>query len=259
MIPLLIVSRTIASECTVARTGAELAVALEAAEAAWGIDESAFSAAVASADAVLPCVDGPVAPAVAARYHRVRALTAFVAHDSTNTQRAFAAAHAIEPAWRIPEAMAPAQNPLHAEFEAAILREGASETAPAPAGGARLYFDGTETRRRPAAWPTVFQMRERDGRVHGTAWVPPGEPLPAYRAGGEGWRLPLLLGSAVAAGGAGALYVLAVSADASYRASGSLAEADAARARVNGLAGGAVGVGACALATGGGAFLFARW
>lgn len=247
-----------AAPCDAPRTSAEVELALNGAEAAWGVDESAFQRAAATATDALPCIEDPVGAGFAARYHRVVGLRAFLAGDDASASRAFAAAVDAEPAYSFPEAMVPPENPLRTLYERARSLPDASAAVPPPAPPLALRFDGVETRERPTFRPTLFQLVAADGRA-ATAWVAPGEALPPYRLRGQGLRTPLLVAAGAGAVASGALLASAWAAEGEMRAAPSRAEAERARDMVNALSIASGGAGGVAVALGTGAFLFARW
>lgn len=238
---------------------ADLRIALEGAESAWGVDAEGFTRSVGAADAILPCLAAVVDPPTAARLHRVRGLVAYANRDTAGATARFAASRSIEPDYVFPDAMVPPGNPVRAIYETATPSL-ASAVVAVPEKG-RTYFDGAETFRRPTAAPTVFQLVEGD-RAKTTDWLDVGEPLPKYRVRGAGTRVPLLIATGAAAAAGGVLYGLAVAERKTWDETTQFADETELNAQadlVNGLGYGAIGAGALAVGLGATAFIVGRW
>ncbi|RME22682.1 MAG: hypothetical protein D6798_15240 [Deltaproteobacteria bacterium] len=179
-----------ASACSARVTTADLDAALALAESAYAdADLPALEAATAHAAELLPCVDAIVSRELAARYHRVAGLQAFVEGQEDAAERAFAAARAIDPSYRFPPELVPPGNPVLDHYRAIPVDAPKTLPVPAPAE-ARIYFDGVETLQRPLSWPSVVQLAEDDGTVIATAWVEANGELPAYRPEGVAVAAP---------------------------------------------------------------------
>lgn len=217
--------------------------ALMDAEVAWGrMDVPGFRAAAEDARRMLPCLSDALYPSTAARYHRMRGMLAFVERDQAEARRDFAAARALEPAWRFPESIAPDGHPVLEDYTALAL-DGARYQRVAPPARGRITFDGLPTSLRARDWPTVVQVFDADGGVATTRWLRPTDALPVYEPGpptpdslargGRAPSVPLLAAAGVGLVASGALGVVA------YDAWGQ-----------EGFAGRAVGLGAAALGAG---------
>ncbi len=151
---------------------------LEAAEGAYAeLQTERFLEAVAAIDAALPCLSGPVPPALAAQLHRVKGLQAFVQdHAAYRPAAAFGACRAIlGPAgWT---AELGEGNALHGLFRMSVLPS-ASEPIPIPAVGT-LYIDGVGTTERNPYGAAFFQLQHPDGSTT-SSYVWPLEAPPAY-------------------------------------------------------------------------------
>lgn len=158
---------------------ADVEAAMGEAETAYGKDLPAFQAASTRAFALLPCVADAIEPSVAARYHRVVGLVAYVARDPASEISAFAAARSVDPAYSFPETMVPAGNPLRQDYLAVDVSGTASTAVPAPATG-EVRLDGKAAAARPAEWPTLFQLVGIDGHVLTSAYLLASDPLPAF-------------------------------------------------------------------------------
>ncbi len=241
-----------------ARLPAELGFALDGADASWGIDPAGFSASLAAADAILPCLVAPLNPPMAARVHRVHGLAAFAARDNGSAMAAFVAARRLDPAYTFPDSMIPAGNPVRSLYDAPLPEASSRPIVPAQQGV--VYLDGVPTRARLNNVPTVFQL-VRDNRAETTMWVPADGPLPAYPKRGQGLRGPFLVAAGVAAAGGAALYAVALAEHDAYLNDnyGSVGALDAQGGKVNALAGSGVGLGVLAVGLGTTAFVAGRW
>lgn len=236
---------------------ADLRIALDGAESAWGVDADGFARSAAAADAILACLEAVIDPSTAARVHRVRGLTAYAGRDTAGATAAFAAARSVEPAYNFPDTMVPPGNPLRAIYESATPSSAFKPAAP-PARG-MTHFDGTASARRPSAVPTVFQLVEA-GRATRTEWLVAGQSL-SYRERGAGTRVPLLVATGAAAAAGGVLYGIAAMEREKYDTLdyGSVAELDAQADLVNTLGYAGIGAGALAVGLGATAFVVGRW
>lgn len=159
---------------------AALTASLDAAEIAFlKLDAAAFTRASSAALAGAECLATPPTPALAARLHRVRALSDFVNRDEAGATRAYAAARAISDEWPYADSQMPANHPLRQLFEDADTLSPSSTQVTAPAEG-RLELDGVVATSRPDMWPTVAVLVGADGKVKASAYLDPGEPLFPY-------------------------------------------------------------------------------
>ncbi len=197
--------------CVRASSDAALAERLRAAEQAYvDLDPEGFARAIDEATLLLPCVADRVSTETAAQLHRMMALQAFARGDDAATEAALAAARALSPAYRFPDALLPPDHALRTAYEALDAAPGERWRPPQPTRGT-LAFDGVGTPLRPLDRPTVAQWLDPDGRALETAWVAPAGPLPAYPARHRA-RDRLLVGAAGLLGVAATTYGLAWSA-----------------------------------------------
>ena len=235
-------------------TRAELLVSLDGADAAWGVEEDSFRAAITRLEAALPCLVEPLAPTDAARVHRALGLSAWLARDTAAATAAFAAARAADPAYTFPEAMVPAANPVRRAYEGAPT-EGPTTVLAPPRG--KLLLDGVVSRVRVEDRPVVVQIVYPT--VTTTTWVAAGAPVPAWPVRGKGLRVPLLIGAGAAAAGAGALAALAGDLRANPPVPTSEDDLQAIGARNHGMVYGAAGLGVAAVGLGVTAFVVGEW
>jgi len=276
--------------CPALTLGPDLAEAAARAEQAFAETRvEDFQAVTAELSVRVACLMEPVDPAGAARVHRLMGLRAFVERQPERAQQAFAAARSLQPEYAWPEELIPWGHPLLAMYQAIPVEGGTFTPLPAPAAG-WVYLDGRPAEPRPSAWPALLQVSDAGGAIQLSAYLWPGEPLPAYptarppelarlpdpgspaeepvavaaavtsttvRRGPRPWALAT---AGVAAAGAGALLALAShSADTYWDPATSTQDLDGLRRRTNGLvaasaAAGALGAGSCLVA-----FLSVRW
>ncbi len=241
---LLVAAALAASPCPVDRTPAELSTALDGADAAWGASAADFEVAVSAVRAIVPCLGAPVDASTAAHVHRVEGLAAFAARDKVTAAQAFAAARAADPAWALPDELAPEGGPLRAVWDQAPA-EGPRRPLPSPRGG-ELLVDGMPGHTRAEARPVLLQVVTKEGRARDSAWLAAGI-APTYP---HAHPLAAWIGTGACLLASGALLGVATAANDDYQASTTVAQADARRDVVNGLAGGAVGLGAVGLGLG---------
>ncbi len=197
--PLLLLSLSAqAQDCAVTSSAAQLAETLAAAETAWqGADEKTFLLKMEEALIELPCVNSPLEPSLAARYHRDLGLWLWVSKQPERAQEAFGAAKRVEPGVGLPKEMAPKGHPVRKMFEGSEASD-ATASIPRPAAG-RVLFDGSEGQR-PTQVNTVFQL-EAEGVAAITSYLRPDAELPAY----EEYVAPPVLKGWHFAAGAGAM------------------------------------------------------
>lgn len=160
-------------------SAAEIAETIDTAlRALEQLEPDRFKAATDDVDRLVPCLAEPLSKHLAAEIHRAKGIRAVLERDP-EAARIFAAARALEPAWRIPSTLVPEGHPVRTEYAKFDLATGTFEQLPAPAEGA-LFLDANPDRNRPTAWPTVAQYLAGDGSVRFTAYVVPGAPFPEY-------------------------------------------------------------------------------
>lgn len=253
----MIVALAVAAECAAPRLAAELDTALDGAERAWGVDPDGFETGAAAVRSILACVSTVLAPATAARVHRVEGLRAWAARDSDGAHAAFAAARVIEPDYRFPEAMVPAGNPV-ATLYATAATASAPDRIPPVKNGWRVWLDGDQGGHRDPKRPVVWQLQERE-RVRRTEWIAANVALPRAPHPRDGTRGPLLVGAGVAALAAAGAYAGALVAHDDALAGTTLPEVRDGQATANALVVTSAGLGVVAAGLGTGAFLVGRW
>jgi len=168
-----------ASAATCESRSADVVQHLDSAMAAFvEMDQAAFDTALDTARANLGCLIEPISAPTAAHFHRMVALESYLGGESANTEAAFFAALAIQPAYLLPTEIAPAGHPLQKHFEAARLD---AQVAPVPvplATGYTLSVDGYSRSGDPAGRMRIAQLIDPTGRVEWTHWLAPNATLP---------------------------------------------------------------------------------
>jgi len=175
------IAAALAGTCERPSTSAMLAQTLSKAESAFvEMDLTRFEETHFTASKQLECLEELVNPADAAAFHRLEALAAFVAEDDRATRSSFRASLSIQPEFTLPERIAPPGNPLDALYgEAAAM--GPSPTLPlTPPPDLLLYVDGTRSNVHATEQPFILQGVALSGEVGHTAYVPEGNPVPAW-------------------------------------------------------------------------------
>jgi len=138
-------------------------------------DTAGFDAAVGKASDAAACLADVVSPDVAAGFHRVRGLQAFLAKDFGNAEHHFAAARMADPEFTWSEDLAPESGPLRRRYNALSVDGGVP--IPVPSSGS-LRVDGRVASSRPEGVPAVVQSVAASGQTLSTRVVAPKAPLP---------------------------------------------------------------------------------
>lgn len=199
------------------------------------LDDTGFEAYRKSAVDSVFCLEELVHPHLAAEFLRLEGVRAFTAGEEGFASAAFRAAQTLEPAHRLPTTLAPPGGPLHTLYTGAAtlpvipwdLPQGGFRTyvngipsSTAPNGIAivqivrndgTLAFSGIVTRREDLPPPLLAELaRLREDPVVpspqpiGVAPVP--VPVPVEPDPDRGSRVPAVVGTAVCALAAGALF-----------------------------------------------------
>lgn len=195
-----------------------LETSLSSAEQAFSeLDLGSFTQATDAARAQWSCVRGDLPAPLIARAHRFEGLRRFADGDAEGAALAFAAARAIEPAYDFPTELVPPGNPVRTLYEGLDVEAPLTEWVPPPVEG-HLRFDGQMGDARPSELPTVFQRFDGQGSNVDTAYVWPGDALPAYEARKAlsprvVRMVPWMVVTGVATAGAATFYGLAAAED----------------------------------------------
>lgn len=173
----LVVPHAEAAACERASTTSQLSALLGAAEVAWEKrDRPAVVAAADTALGELACLRDSVTPALAARFHRVTGLRAFLLQDDGSAIRSFAAARSLEPNYVLPTALVPQAHPARILYDMAPVA--IASFAPIPAVQGILRLDGRDLQARPTDRPVIFQLFDDSGSVVTTFCLQASDPLP---------------------------------------------------------------------------------
>lgn len=187
MFPVILALGVARAACPEPASNAELLGVLRSEEAAYAArDIAGFTTLATRARGMLPCLDEPISPTVAAAWHRASALQATVAitaesrPTSVASFRAMLASesnYALAPGLAGPGSVVPAWLD-----EARGAGPGPTEPAAAP-DHTHLLFDGVVGADRPTQRPTILQLEWEDpARVRYTAELGPGDALPDWAA-----------------------------------------------------------------------------
>lgn len=161
-------------------TTAELLNTLEQAEADYQErDRDGVLAGRDHARGLLPCLTDALNRPLAAQYHRVEGLAAFLERDDPTAREFFASARALEPGYVLPTSLAPEGHPVRTLYMAFDRSEGRWETLPTPHQG-HIQLDGHRSLERSLSFPTLYQRFDDTGAVVETALLLPGDATPAY-------------------------------------------------------------------------------
>lgn len=229
---------------------------LRAAEAAYTeLDVDGFTRSVDAAAILLPCLEEPIGPDLAAWYHRVFGIRLYVARDGGRAAEALAAARILDPDHTFSEDLLPIGHPIRSRYEAVDPESGLTRRVAEPLSG-QLLFDGIPGRERPSDRSTIVQLVDEAGEITATSYAFTTDPLPPYAAKAMPRRGPFKpnIPSLVVAGSATAvalgLYGGALASEAAFKRTGvdrDLEDLERLRRQTNGLVWSSVGVGAVAL------------
>ncbi len=152
----------------------------QATDAFANTDRERFDATYDDLRVRIPCLAEVMAPAEAAVVHRLFAFRAFVAGDDQATLRSMQVAQQLDPAYALPESIAPPGGPLHQLYERGRENPDVARVGFGEPDGLSGYVDGSASARRPISAPTFLQLRTEDGDVHWSAYLTPEDPLPAW-------------------------------------------------------------------------------
>lgn len=142
-------------------------------EAFLAMDVEGFEGHAADAAEALSCLREPLSPEDAAAYHRLQALSSFLARDTEAAVARFRSSRVIDPDARLPEAIAPGGHPLDGLFRRADPKESGAIAPIEPPEGGRVWVDGSaDAPVRPADRPSVIQLAGPDDVVVRSEYVP---------------------------------------------------------------------------------------
>lgn len=166
--------------CSEVESAAQLQVELTRAETAFAnLQVESFLETSDEVIFSLPCLGEALDQEAVARLHRLQGLRQYVAGESERAVLAFASARAADPSYVLPTWLVPEGHALRDLYGQFPLENAVFEPAPRPREGS-LRFDGLERYERPQRWPTLVQVLDGAGLPVSTAYVFPGDALPAY-------------------------------------------------------------------------------
>lgn len=264
--------------CPAPTRAAALEQTLARAETAFSeLQVETFLEAMDEASYAVPCLVDVLDVGAVARIHRLQGLRQFVASEEARAVQAFAAARAADSTYILPSWLVPEGHMIRDLYGQFPLDNAAAERVPRPRDGA-VRFDGVEGLDRPTRWPTLVQVQDANGVPVASAYLFPGDAMPAYpmlaaepqdaraRTGGEApqrrARLALAGGSLAAGIAAGALYGLAAGSASDFDADHpewDRADLVASRARTNSLVVASGSSAALAVGAGVAALVLLQW
>jgi hypothetical protein len=146
-------------------------------------DPGPFGQAVIAVRVASGCLQEAADPALAARIHRLMGLHRMVNGDDDEARRAFAAARALEPDFRFPDTIQPADpaEPFNlVTFGMPATPTPRAQVPPLARGAGALWFDGAAGQARPADRPTLAQHVDAEGGVVRTAYLRMDQPMFDY-------------------------------------------------------------------------------
>lgn len=170
-----------AVDCEQPTANTDLAAVLSATEVSWiRMDLDAFEVSYDNAQVVLSCLEEPVTPTLAASFHRLQALGAFVHEDFAGVIASYRSSLALEPEHVLSLEVAPIGHPLRDQYELAALATTSPLEALAPHKGVTLWMDGAKSSSRPTERPIILQAAGPLGAIEQTTWLPARAPVPTW-------------------------------------------------------------------------------
>jgi hypothetical protein len=160
----------LAAPCPEPVPTAQLNTAVVQAFTAYATAPSDFDGAADGALSLVPCLDEPAAPSLAASLHWIRGMKLLAGGDELASQHALTAAIRIDPT---------AQHTATGELGAVLAKAEAGvrpiSTTPLLLPGYALQVDGKRTTERPVDGPYLLQIVDAGGHVAYTQYVADGE------------------------------------------------------------------------------------
>jgi hypothetical protein len=173
--------------CEEVATIAEIKIKLRVGESAFAsFDTDSLMQTALETEALVACLSEPMTPEVAASYHRLMALTAFVRGDDDDCKLELHASFRLEDSYVFPTQVAPEGHPLLLFYEEAkTLSSGEPETLYPPNNGGYVSMDGQVAQEdavitRPSQTPVIVQAFSSEGQIIETVYVRVGEEVPRW-------------------------------------------------------------------------------
>lgn len=161
-------------------TAADLAQVVNAAELSFSkLDLASFGQARDEAMGLVACLAEPISPAGAAAFHRMEGVAAFSKMDNEAAGASFRSAAFLQPNYRLPSDVAPAEGPLARLYAESAYADLSDDEPQLVAQGVYTLMDGLSSQHLPGSRAVVLQVLAADGNVTWSGYVRPGEPPPA--------------------------------------------------------------------------------
>lgn len=170
-----------AEPCTTLFSVADFFAANAKGEVAFSdLDEEGLEAAYLESKEALSCMQGEIQGMMAASFHRMTGMQAFVAGDRERVLQEFNRARLLHQGYAIPDNVAPKGHPLKVLYqESKTMGEGELQRGIPPDGG-WLVVDGVRSGARPVAADVFIQVYTLDGIRQETVFLRAGEFMPAW-------------------------------------------------------------------------------
>jgi hypothetical protein len=167
--------------CTDLFGPAEFFAVYSSGEAAFiDLDVEALETSYLKSKGMMFCLQGEIQGMVAASFHRLTAMRAFVAGDRDRVLQEFNRARLLHPGYNIPNHVAPLGHPLKLLYEEAeTMGEGELEHGVPPADG-WLVVDGVRKGARPVDADVFIQVYNLDGVRQETVFLAAGDTMPVW-------------------------------------------------------------------------------
>jgi hypothetical protein len=129
---------------------------------------------------LVPCIGEKVPLEIAADFHRLMALAAFVEGDEQQVLAEFHAARRLVPGYQVPREVAPPGHPLQQLYEwSEDADEGTPDPTIPPIGG-YIVVDGVRSAPRPSGISNIIQVFGADQALLETRYLPAGAETPRW-------------------------------------------------------------------------------
>jgi len=174
------------------------------------LDAEGLDAAYAESKQMLQCIQGEIQGMMAAAFHRLTAMVAFVAGDRDRVLQEFNRARLLYLGYEIEDDVAPEGHPLRLLYEESkTMGEGELQRGIPPADG-WLVVDGVRNGARPVSADVFIQVYNMDGTRIETVFLPAGEEMPAWGVESvfakERLKMPAMVATGASAIATGVLY-----------------------------------------------------
>lgn len=141
------------------------------------LDEAGFLTASTTSAIMVPCLEEPVTPSLAAAYHRVHAVRFFVSGQQDESADSMRAAFGIDPDGKLSGRIAPEGGKLFRMQEEALGRPAVANGSLVVPDGLSMMVDGSDGNKVPKDAPHIVHLLE-DGKMAWSGVLAPGGSLP---------------------------------------------------------------------------------